>query len=451
MINRTITSKERTEVAGIQEELQTAIEALKIDYHTAGANGTIGAYIASNKGKEDLQKAVGQENTITVNGNKITYKGQQFTIDDTTGKVTNSGVATVAKTWTQTGDSITDGEVTLKVGDYVNYNPMSNGTTGTTYTSYSATNASSDKNSGRTSGYSSDQAFDASKYVDAGYRWRVLDIKNGNIRLIAEEPFGPGNFSTTTKTEYYLSGEQGYINGVNELKAICSIFGNGKGAVSSTSITAKDILDITGYNPSNPKYEEGRLQAYGSTITYTKGEGDRISGVSTELHTSPPWAGSPLTISVYSGTFYYLDGTSFSPLTSGSVDITNTAYSKVFVSDSISDSSLIDEYGMLIPKYELLFGKRQYDSNNDINRDFSGATAPSYWVADSFVTAYDDTEMCPMYGIAAIRDGRMLMEVLYGDWMNEYTDGTLSVLPVVSIQSGIQLEWNNTDKEWKIQ
>ena len=47
-----------------------------------------------------------------------------------------------------------------------------------TYTSYSLNNTSSDKNNGRTSGYSQDQSFDARTYKNAGYKWQVLDIKD---------------------------------------------------------------------------------------------------------------------------------------------------------------------------------------------------------------------------------------------------------------------------------
>ena len=42
---------------------------------------------------------------------------------------------------------------------------------------------------------------------------------------------------------------------------------------------------------------------------------------------------------------------------------------------------------MLVPKYELLIGKQQFDSSGNINRDFTGATSPSYWLASPYADA----------------------------------------------------------------
>ena len=49
LLTRTTTAKQKTEEAGVQEELQTAIEALKVDYYSSGATGTIGAYISDHE------------------------------------------------------------------------------------------------------------------------------------------------------------------------------------------------------------------------------------------------------------------------------------------------------------------------------------------------------------------------------------------------------------------
>ena len=155
LINRAISAKDKTELAGIQEELQVAVEALRIDYYISGADGTIGSYVATHE--VDLQNSVG-DSTLTVDEDRITYKGLQFIIDTQTGKVDLGETTWV---YDSEEDVITDGTVKLKVGDYVNYNPMSNGTEGTTYTSYSTTNASSSRNNGRNSGCSENQTFDA--------------------------------------------------------------------------------------------------------------------------------------------------------------------------------------------------------------------------------------------------------------------------------------------------
>lgn len=137
MINRAITTKEKAEVAGIEEILQLAIETVKIDWYKEGAYGTVGEYLTSHI--SDLQTAVG-DNTLTVNGNKITYSGREFTINSQTGKITGSTIATPSKSWSTAIEGgktvITDGEGNkIKIGDKIDYDPSLEATK-TTETSY---------------------------------------------------------------------------------------------------------------------------------------------------------------------------------------------------------------------------------------------------------------------------------------------------------------------------
>ena len=46
-----------------------------------------------------------------------------------------------------------------------------------------------------------------------------------------------------------LKGKKGYIYGEEELDAISSIYGKGKGAISSRSVKDYDINEVTGYDP----------------------------------------------------------------------------------------------------------------------------------------------------------------------------------------------------------
>ena len=116
------------------------------------------------------------------------------------------GQPSTVVSWTKNQDgSYTAGGVTIHVGDYVNYDPTLGATEQQmTYTSYAEANAAANKNEGRTSGYSSDQSFDARTYKSAGYRWQVLDVKDGKVRLISEEYVGPGTYSDQSRTKYYL-------------------------------------------------------------------------------------------------------------------------------------------------------------------------------------------------------------------------------------------------------
>ena len=94
-----------------------------------------------------------------------------------------------------------------------------------------------------------------------------------------------------------------------------------------------------------------------------------------------------------------------------------------------------------------MIGKQQFDSSYNLNRDFTGATSPYYWLASPFADA-DDTYV--FLGLLSVHDGCISGYYLCNSsgYTSPYYYG---VRPVVSLQSGIQLEWNSTDKEWKIQ
>ena len=161
--------------------------------------------------------------------------------------------------------NVTNGTITLEIGDYINYDCTTNDET---YTSYESAN-----------GYG-DQTFTASDY---SYGWRVLGIDEGTGELlILSEDFVPleGGYSENNRTYYYLQGQEGYANGVNELNKICEIYGKGEGATDGRNITVDDVNKITGYNPNNEgvydpeqtgtgtKFREGEILEYGNKITF---------------------------------------------------------------------------------------------------------------------------------------------------------------------------------------
>ncbi len=151
--------------------------------------------------------------------------------------------------------NVTNGEVTLAIGDYVNYDCT---TSDAVYESLEENN-----------GYGL-QTFTASEYQ---YGWRVLgaDEETGELLLLAEDfvPLEGGRTNSTSgRTEFYLRGQAGVENGIDELEKICAIYGNGEGATGARSITVDDINKITGYNPEEEKYGAGQLYEYGNKVTY---------------------------------------------------------------------------------------------------------------------------------------------------------------------------------------
>ncbi len=149
----------------------------------------------------------------------------------------------------------------VKIGDIVYYDATKdkNGNTlSTTYTSYSLSDTNIQNNSGRTSGYNKNQTFSVNTNTNG---WRVLNIsKNGELELISNDPI-----QTSNNEDYYLSGEYGYLNGVEELNAICSIFGQGKGAVGARSLCVKDIDRLAGITEETKKVLNSN---YGTIWTY---------------------------------------------------------------------------------------------------------------------------------------------------------------------------------------
>ena len=352
-----------------------------------------------------------------------------------------SGEGEFGGSWTQEGDTITNGEgVTLKVGDYVDYDPtLEANANDLTYSSPSTK-----------TGASSNQDFNATTYKNAGYGWRVLGVKNGNIRLISEEFVGAGTYSDSNRTYYTLKGKNGYINGIDELKTISAIFGHGKGAEGATSITVDDINAITGYNPKSPRYNQGSWGEYESEVTYTRGDGSALSS-SAKLKSTE----TPLTWSGTQSTFNYYDKATktFVPLTSGSTDITSTYYyynactlgTNNIVVGTNGDNAVDDLYN-LNDTYKMLFGYNKIGTDKGF-RDFTnGKLSQNYWLASDCADAGSNGVY---WGLRDVYSGDIGYFRLYNSYGNEGSP-SYGVRPVVSLKSDVSLEWNDTAKEWKI-
>ncbi len=153
-------------------------------------------------------------------------------------------------TWTYDANNLTCtcGTTTVKIGDYVNYSPTE-GTTEKTYLS------PKDKN-----GYG-DQTF-SSNY---GGTWQVLGVdEEGCLMLISSDII-----KTTSNGYFYLKGQNGYVNGVKELKNISAIYGKGKYAKSARSVNVDDVNKITGYVDNVYNAGTSNVDQTGNQVTYT--------------------------------------------------------------------------------------------------------------------------------------------------------------------------------------
>ena len=382
---------------------------------------------------DDLTKNLGQIGIKDL-PNEASYP-LEVTLDGVSATIEANGEVnfTTSGGYTQTGDTITspDGK-TMKVGDYVDYDPtLGANASDLTYSSPSSK-----------TGADSNQDFNVATYKSAGYGWRVLGVKNGKIRLISEEFIGSGTYADSSRTRYTLTGQKGYINGIEELNKISGIFGHGKGAEKATSITVEDINEITGYNPETAKYGKGNFWEYGNKVTYTRGSGTALSSSATNGQT---WSGTQ-------STFNYYDKASktFKALTSGNIQITSTSYNynpTTLNSEQAKPTQGVDENGVYNTVYQMLFGKYTID-NNSYSRSFTGTgTQPNYWLASDCACADNDYVN---WGLRYVYNGGDVYGgSLYHSSGNEigYSRG---VRAVVSLKSDISLEWNDTAGEWKI-
>ena len=384
---------------------------------------------------DDLTKNLGQIG-ITGLPTEASYP-LEVTLDGVSATIKANGEVnfTTSGGYTQTGDTITspDGK-TMKVGDYVDYDPtLGANASDLTYPS------TADK-----TGTNSDQEFNATTYKSAECRWRILGVKNGKIRLISEEFIGPGKdkeiYIGGNRTYYTLKGQKGYINGIEELNKISAIFGHGKGAEGAKSITVEDINEITGYNPETAKYSQGNWWEYENKVTYTRGEGSVLSTSTTNGKT---WSGTQSTFNYYDET-----NNTFKTLTSGSAEITSTAYD--YNSLTLGTGKVVagtSQDGTVNTSYKMLFGYDKVGSDNYF-RDFTnGKCEQNYWLASN--SAFTDCFRV-VFGIRHVNKGGVYAGGLYASYGDEYDSSSYGVRPVVSLKSDVSLEWNETAKEWKI-
>ena len=147
-------------------------------------------------------------------------------------------------------DKVNDG--TIKVGDYISYTP--DGASTENILQELATYSGSE-NENTTSTLT--QEIDKEK----GLKWRVLDVKDGKVRLISDRP-------TTSKIT--LSGAKGYNNAVYILDKTCKkLYNNSKLASNVQNLKIEDIQDHLVYDYTQYPNSNVDTGKYGGTKEYT--------------------------------------------------------------------------------------------------------------------------------------------------------------------------------------
>ena len=304
--------------------------------------------------------------------------------------------------WRQEEDgTITDGEHTLSIGDYVAYDEQTGETKAVT--SYATD-----------TGYSTDQTFTLSNYTKG---WRVLGIDEGTgeIQLVAEDVIVPDGGSW-----YYLTGQKGYQNGVNELNKISEMFGHGNGATGGRSITVEDVNKITGYNPEEEKYGDGQIYEYGNKVTYY------WQGTNYPYYEAEDTEGNKVTGSLgtsHSSSFNWYDEET-GEWKSSERSTTATSENKEEITTLTSDY------------YNYTGGNGLSTSSKEYQTLFSGLSKSYYWLASPYVNARSGSVY---FGLRhADTNGYVGGSGLYGSYGGAISSSG-AVRPVVSLRSDISI------------
>ena len=205
-------AREKTKQANAEEQVQIAV---------AGSVGTDGN-INTDSLNDNLKNIEGlTRDGESITDNPIENLPATVMVDGYNVIIREDGSVVVSE-WTQTGYEITNGEITVKVGDYVlNYDE------GTGNTQIETTG----------SGHTEQQTI-----ATENLGWRILGIgENGGLELISDNP------TTATVT---LSGETGYLNAEEVLNTACNeLYGKGQYAETARSLNVEDINKLANYDP----------------------------------------------------------------------------------------------------------------------------------------------------------------------------------------------------------
>ena len=365
--------------------------------HTIGAEKeaiTTGyaAYRIALANKENVTKP-------TIEGaEEVTPKGEDWSVTftktnneyelkkDGTVTLTKQGNGSTTVGWKDNGDdTFTKGDVTVKIGDIVNYDEG---------TGYSTTVEAS--KSGHT---------DVQKFKTDDLNWRVLGINSkGELELISDNPISE---------PLYLQGKLGYLNAEDILNDMCyKLYGQGEHATGARSLNVEDINKLGNYDPKT-------YDGYGDIWTY-------------RFPTSGDYMQYKRTKS---------DGT----LVTDWTDITDAIYQTFSVpgeketisADNRNDTGRSLEYTFY--KYTVADKVKQTTSDGKKMSDIiSNGTGTSYviqWLASRFVSCFSNSAN---FGVGHV-SFRVYGYAMYG---SRGRDGTssLRVRPVVSLKSNIQGE-----------
>ena len=341
-------------------------------------------------------------------GNATSGWSVTFTKTNNKYKLTKDGKVTLKKQgngsettvrWTDNGDdTFTKGEVTLKVGDKVNYDEGKDYSTIVTAIK---------------SGHTDDQTFKTEKLG-----WRVLGLSaKGEIELISDNP---------TSSKLYLGGEIGYLNAEDILNNMCNeLYGQGEHATGARSLNVEDINKLGNYDPTT-------YSGYGDIWTY-------------RFPTIGPYIQYKITKA--DGTLV-TDWTNITSAVSQTFRMPGEAKKETISVNNRNDKGRSVEFTYYSSYTVADKVKQTTNDGKKMSNIISKGTENTgvwQWLASRCVT-------CNSYGAhfdVQLVSRSMSYNNLYFSRGESYSDGN-RVRPVVSLSSDIQLSGNSTDG-WTIE
>ena len=269
---------------------------------------------------------------------------------------------------------------------------------------------------------------DVVDYTATGYDgdWKVLGVDDeGNLLIMSAEDVSYAELLTSWGDT--VAGQNVWLNGADELDAICAAYDSGEGAIDARSITIEDIDSITGYDKTTFSFFEER---YGNEVTY-------LYNGTTNPATYSEVTGNKTMTGVRSKGLYYYDydlkkfvNITLEELESGEegkeiVKLTNTYYFY-----SVYDVELTKKAELM------LFG--EYDVTEDLY-------SSSYWLASICVDAYGTGYSYDMF---LVDDGSVDQGISF--YYNGYNDGFdgAGVRAVVTLSKDINFTDYTEDEGW---
>ena len=324
--------------------------------------------------------------------------------------------------WWETSDGegnnyVTNGDITLQIGDYITYDANDNGEY--TYTA----------NAEKTGASGEGQVFSSNYETE----WRLLGVEHTNendcLMLVPATLI-----QSTIEKGFSVGGIEGYIYGIEEMENISKIYGHGSGALYARAIKMEDINKITGYDPMNTGdgkiYNQGKDTEYLNEFTVTKKE---VTSYEFKCKN-----GAEVPSYTYGAFRYFNEENKYVNLEIGqSVTLTCTYYS--YYPTTLTDDISGEEKGI---------------SKN--SREYSMLFSDNYWIADKYFGGTENINLTTHYGFFRVMDG--VVRTIGARYCiavgGNRSLTTFKIMPVVYMNADIQLTETgnkvNSCTEWKI-